>query len=101
MADGEAARELAELLLVEHVLHQAHRAVGEELMPVAGDDAGRLLTAMLERVQPQVGEVGRLAVAVDADHAALVVEPLVVEFVGETEEPSCAGSKIEIKAPVT
>ena len=41
---------------------------------VGGDDAGRLLAAVLERVQAEVGEVGRLVVPEDAEDAALVVE---------------------------
>ena len=78
VADGDAARELADLLGAEDVLHQAHGAVGEEALAVAGDDAGRLLPAVLQGVEAEVGDVGGLAVAVDAEDAALVVEVVVV-----------------------
>ena len=42
----------------------------DELSAVGRDDARALLTAVLERVQPEVGELGRLRVAVDAEDAA-------------------------------
>ena len=41
---------------------------------VGGDDAGALLAAMLQRVEAEVREVGRLGVAEDAEDAALVLE---------------------------
>ena len=41
-----------------------------EAIAVGGDDAGRLLPAMLQRVQPEVGDVGGLGVTVDAEDAA-------------------------------
>jgi len=70
VADGAATRELPELLLAESVLHQAHGAVGVELLAVARDDPCRLLPAVLEGVQPEVGHVGRLGVTEDAEDAA-------------------------------
>ena len=70
VADGDAPGSARQLVLREGVLHEAHRAVGVELLAVGGDDAGRLLPAVLERVQPEVGEVGRLGVAEDAEDAA-------------------------------
>ena len=41
---------------------------------VAGDDARRFLAAMLQGMQPQIGELGRLGVAVDGHHPAFVFE---------------------------
>ena len=38
--------------------------------PSPGDDAGALLAAVLQRVEPEIGEVGRVVVAVDAEDAA-------------------------------
>jgi hypothetical protein len=46
--------------------------------PLDRGDAGGLLPAVLQRVEPEVGEVGGLGVAVHAEHAALVVEVVVV-----------------------
>ena len=41
---------------------------------VAGADAGALLSAVLQRVEAQVGQLGGFGMAVDGDDAALVVE---------------------------
>ena len=82
VADGEAAGKLRELLLAEGVLHEAHRAVRRELLAVARDDTGRFLSAVLQRVEPEVRDVGRLGVAVDAEDAAFVVELVTLLFVG-------------------
>ena len=41
-----------------------------QLVTVGRDDAGRLLAAMLERVQAEVGEIRRLRVSVDSDDPA-------------------------------
>ena len=42
--------------------------------PSAGRDAGALLAAVLQRVEAEVGEVGRLGMTEDAEDAALVLE---------------------------
>jgi hypothetical protein len=84
VADGDAARELAELVLREGVLDEAHRAVRVELLAVARDDAGRLLSAVLERVEAEVREVGGLGVPEDAEDAARVVEVVVVLVARDT-----------------
>ena len=49
-----------------------------ELRAVEGDDAGRLLAAMLERVQAEGGQGGGVRMAEDAEDAALLVELVVV-----------------------
>ena len=41
---------------------------------VAGGDAGAFLAAMLQRVEPQIRQVGGFGMAVDGEHAALLVE---------------------------
>jgi hypothetical protein len=65
---------------VEHVADEAHRAVDEVLLAVRGRDARALLAAVLERVEPEVGEVRRFGVSVDAEDAALVVEAVRFAF---------------------
>ena len=45
---------------------------------VGGRDARRLLAAMLQRVEPEVGDVGGLRMVPDAEEPALVVELVVV-----------------------
>ncbi len=68
--DGATARQLRELVLREGVLHEAHRPVGVEHLAVARDDAGRLLPAVLQGVQAEVGDVRRLGVTEDPEDAA-------------------------------
>lgn len=40
--------------LVEDLRHEAHVLVDEDLLAVTGRDAGRLLTAVLQRIEPEV-----------------------------------------------
>ena len=47
---------------------------GSGCLAVAGGDPGALLASMLQRVQPQVGQIGRFRVPVNGEYAALVVE---------------------------
>ena len=64
-----------ELALGEDVGDEALLLPLMEAVTVGGDDAGRLLPAMLQRVQPEVGDVRGLGMAVDADDAAHSVKP--------------------------
>ena len=45
-----------------------------ELPAVEGDDAGGLLAAMLQRVQPERRDGRRIRMAVDAEHAAFLAQ---------------------------
>ena len=64
VADRELAAQARELLLVEDLGHEAEVAQPGE-PPVVGDgDAGRLLAAMLQRVEPEVGEPSDVALRV-------------------------------------
>ena len=60
--DREVALQRGEAALVEHLGDEAHVLDDRDRLAVADRDAGRLLAAVLEREQPEVGEVGdRLA----------------------------------------
>ena len=48
--------------------------VGVDLVAIGGADAGALLAAMLQRVEPEIGQLGGFGVAVDGDDAAFFVE---------------------------
>jgi hypothetical protein len=74
VADRGSAGEPGERPLVERVGDVAHRPGGAEPLTVACDDSRALLAAMLQGVQPQVREVGRLCVVVNAENAALFAE---------------------------
>ncbi len=87
VADGDVGRALRavalqprERLLVEDLAHQPQSLVQREARAVAGGDSGRLLAAVLQRVQANVGEAGhRVARGVDADHAALLARAVGIE----------------------
>ena len=64
----------------EMVADQAQATLGMESRAVEGDDARRLLAAMLQRVQPQRGDRGGVGVPENPEDAAFLVQPVVVEF---------------------
>ena len=76
--DGAGAFELAQHVLVEDVGDQSHPAMGDERLAVGRYDASRFLPAMLQAVQAEIREVGRLGMPVDAEHSALLVETIEV-----------------------
>ena len=54
-----------------------------EALAVEGDDAGCLLAAMLQGVQPQRGDGGGIGVTENPEDAALLAEPVAIEIEGE------------------
>src|SRR3954466_5474500 len=86
VADREVALERVERGLVEDLRDQAHVLVDQDLPAVADRDAGRLLAAVLERVETEVGQLRDvLAGGPDPEDAAGVLRsPVVgVEVEGE------------------
>ena len=79
MADRAVPGQRVEPLVREDVVHQAHALLEPEPLAVARRDARRLLAAVLQGVETEVGEVRGLGVAEDAEDAALVVEVIVLE----------------------
>ena len=72
--DGQMAGEPLERGFVERVGDVPHRARRAHALAVGRDDAGAFLPTVLQGVQPEVGEVGRLGVPEDAEDAAFVFE---------------------------
>ena len=86
MTDGEVALERLQGRLVEDLGDQAHVLVDQDLAAVADRDAGRLLAAVLQGVEAEVGELGDvLAGRPDAEDAARVLGSAVlgVEVMGQ------------------
>jgi hypothetical protein len=50
-----------------------------EMMAVEADDAGGLLAAMLERMQTEGGQGRGVGMIEDAEDAALLVQPVLLE----------------------
>ena len=65
-------------LVAEHLGQQTRSAMTDEMTIIVGDNAGTLLTAMLQRVQAEVGESGGVRVAPNAENTAFLVD--VFEF---------------------
>ena len=74
VTDGAVPFQALDYVFFECVGDQAHLPVRDQAFAVGGNDAARFLTAVLERVEPQVDHVGRLGMAVDPHHCALVVK---------------------------
>src|SRR5215204_5429898 len=75
--DGEVAFERGEASLVEHLGHEAHVLHDGDRLAVADGDPRRLLAAVLQREQAQIGQVShRLPGGVDAENTARVAETL-------------------------
>ncbi len=71
--DRHLALQRAQLLLVEDLVDEALVAHRHDVAVLGGRDAGRLLAAMLERVEREVGQPGDLLLRRDdAEDAALV-----------------------------
>ena len=68
--DRAGAGQPSERRLVEPVGDVAHGLVNLQARAIRGRDARALLASMLQRVEAQVGKVGRLGVTVDTEDAA-------------------------------
>ena len=77
MADRHVPLQRAQLLLVEDLVDQALVAHGHDVAVLRRRDAGRLLAAVLERVEREVGEPRDLATRRDyAEDAALIARAI-------------------------
>jgi hypothetical protein len=77
VSDGRlAGQALDHFALGEIVADKAEPALGMKALAVEGDDARRLLSTVLERVQAERGERRRVGMAPDAEHAAFLVQPV-------------------------
>ena len=73
MAHGHKALERREGSLVEHLRHQAQVLRRHHGLAVAHGDAGALLPAVLQRLQPEAGHAGNvLAGGEHAEHGTLL-----------------------------
>ena len=73
VADRHVALERPQLLLVEDLGDEPEVAQRGDVAALAGGDPGRLLAAVLERVEAEVGEAGDVVPGrVDAEDAAFV-----------------------------
>ena len=71
----------------EVIADQAETALGVEMVAVEGDDAGGFLAAMLQGVQAERGDRCGIGMAENAEHAAFLVQAVVVEQVKLDRQP--------------
>ena len=87
VADRHVAVERAQLLLVEDLRDEPGLAQGRDVAALAARDPGRLLAAVLERVEREVGETGDIVAGrVDAEHPALVARAVAVRKTSSTPQ---------------
>jgi hypothetical protein len=70
VADGDRTREILDHLAGEDVGDVPHPPPPRQRGALRRDDAGGFLPAMLQGVEPEVGQLGRFGVPEDADDAA-------------------------------
>src|SRR6202007_2133911 len=73
-AEGVAAGETGEDVGGEDVGDEAHGLVAVDLDAVGGGDAGGFLSAMLEGVEAEIGELGGFGMVVNGHHARFFVQ---------------------------
>ena len=79
VADGDRAPQAVDDVgRIQVVADEAEAALLVELLAVVGDDAAAFLAAMLQGVQAKRRQRRRLRVAEHAEHAALLVQAIVV-----------------------
>lgn len=84
MPERDVPLQKFEIPLMEDLRDQAHVAVDQDLLAVAGSDTRGLLSTMLQSVEPEVGEFGDfLAWRPDSEYSASILRSAVqgVNFV--------------------
>jgi len=86
MPDGSSTLQLGGVsVIAEDIADKPDVALGGELHTLEGDDARRLLTAVLKRVQTERSQRRRILVAEDAENPAFLMQ-FVVEWRRHREE---------------
>ena len=83
--------------LIEDVGHVAHLPRDTHAHAVGRCDASTFLSSMLQRIESEVGKLGCLGMAVDAEHPAFVVQ--FVEH-GYSVAPVRVGGRRRIRSPM-
>ena len=99
VTDGDVPAQGAQRALVEDLADQPHVLVDEDLLAVGRRNAGRLLPAVLQGVEAEVGELGDLlARGPDAEDTAGVLRCLVSEGGGVeiVRESSVSASHVSV-----
>jgi hypothetical protein len=80
VADSGVAGKLRNHIGCENLLHVAKAFVHVNVRAIGGSDPRGFLSAMLERVEAQIGHLGSLGVAEYPEDSAMIVEMIVVDL---------------------
>ena len=80
VSDRHGPRQPRQSLLGKYIRDMALALFNMKLLAVIGHDSGRFLSAMLERVEAEIGKISGFFVAVYAENGAFIVE-----FVGRNK----------------
>ena len=70
MADGAGAVQKLQAGFFKDIRNQPHSLVSDDLLVLDHGDARAFLTPVLKRIEPEVGQPGRIRMTVDAEQAA-------------------------------
>ena len=76
MSQGHVSGERSQDVFVKHLRDQAHALVRPHPGPVRGHNSGTLLSPVLQGIQTEIGQLGRLRVPVDGKDAAFILGPV-------------------------
>src|SRR5262245_21099369 len=72
MPDGHCSWQFFQGLALENLGHQSHTEMGPELVTVITDDAGTLLTPVLQSVQTKLGHFRRFRVIINPKNTTIM-----------------------------
>src|SRR5438128_1017708 len=107
MPNGQVARQLGKDFFSEDFSYLAHGLVHEKTLAIRRHHARRLLSAMLQLVQSQVGHGGGFTVIVYRHHPAFVLKFVGLHFLSLcsktafSEVPSAARDPYPLKNPAS
>ena len=98
VADSHRAHEVMQDPAIENLRDQSHALVGTELLPIARDNASALLAAMLQGVKAVISQLGGIGVAVNAEHAAIMLWVVVHELLRARLRPVLGAGFVRAQA---
>jgi hypothetical protein len=80
VAQRRFSRQSREDMGLKNIGDQAHAFFHVQLAPIARNDSRGFLSAMLQRVETQIGELRGFGMAENAAHSAVIMKPVIFNF---------------------
>ena len=77
MADRRVSGQTIESCLLKNFRHVTHVSFGKQVLAVGSHDAARFLSAMLQRIKPEIGHARGFGVSIDTKDPTLFVQLVV------------------------